>query len=135
MNIQDELDESPQINIVPMIDVIFAILTFFIMASLFLTRSEGLPVNLPKAETSQSQEQDRATVTIEASGQMFLDRQPIQVEQLSEELQLLKGDRSTLLVIIDADEEVNHGNVVAAMDQLRQVEGVTVGLSTTRPAP
>lgn len=135
MNIQDELDESPQINIVPMIDVIFAILTFFIMASLFLTRSEGLPVNLPKAETSQSQEQDRATVTIEASGQMFLDRQPIQVEQLSEQLQLLKGDRSTLLVVIDADEQVNHGNVVAAMDQLRQVEGVTVGLSTTRPAP
>lgn len=67
MNIPDDPDDSPQINIVPMIDVIFAILTFFIMASLFLTRSEGLPVNLPQAETAQSQNQNKITITIDCS--------------------------------------------------------------------
>lgn len=75
----DDLDIPPQINIVPMIDVIFAILTFFIMATLFLTRSEGLPVNLPSAQTATltNSRQQRLTITVDEQGQVFLDRIPI----------------------------------------------------------
>ncbi|HEY9301689.1 MAG TPA: biopolymer transporter ExbD, partial [Phormidium sp.] len=51
MRLPDEPDSIPQINIVPLIDVTFAILTFFIVSSLSLSKSEGLPVNLPKAST------------------------------------------------------------------------------------
>lgn len=51
----DEADIPPQINIVPMIDVIFAILTFFIMSTLFLGRFEGLAVSLPQAQTAKPQ--------------------------------------------------------------------------------
>ncbi len=54
MRLPDEPDMPSQINIVPMIDVIFAILTFFIMSTLYLTRSEGLPVNLPTASSARS---------------------------------------------------------------------------------
>ncbi|MEM7594128.1 MAG: biopolymer transporter ExbD, partial [Cyanobacteria bacterium P01_A01_bin.83] len=43
MHLPEELDQPPKINILPMIDVIFAILVFFIVSSLYLTRSEGLP--------------------------------------------------------------------------------------------
>lgn len=53
MQIHDnDLDDGFEINILPMIDVIFAILAFFIVSTLFLTRTEGLPVNLPEADTS-----------------------------------------------------------------------------------
>jgi biopolymer transport protein ExbD len=48
MRLPEEPDNPPQLNILPMIDVIFALLTFFILSTLSLTRSEGLPVNLPK---------------------------------------------------------------------------------------
>ena len=53
MRLPDEPELPAQINIVPMIDVIFAILTFFIMSTLYLHRSEGLPVNLPQAATAK----------------------------------------------------------------------------------
>lgn len=132
MNIPDDLEDSPQINIVPMIDVIFAILTFFIMASLFLTRSEGLPVNLPQAQTAQSQQQSKITVTIDERGDMFLDRQPVEVDDLANQVKAIIGDQKRL-VVINADANVEHGRVVAVMDQLRSLEGVTLGISARRP--
>ncbi|NJO73507.1 MAG: biopolymer transporter ExbD [Leptolyngbyaceae cyanobacterium RM1_406_9] len=132
MNIPEESDDIPQINIVPMIDVIFAILTFFIMSSLFLTRSEGLPVSLPQAQTAQSQQQSKITVTVDERGDVFLDSQPIQVEDLAEQVETLVGNQERL-VVINADEKVEHGQVIAVMDQLRSVEGVQLGVSTRRP--
>lgn len=133
MNIPEEPDDLPYINIVPMIDVVFAILTFFIMSSLFLSRSDGLPVNLPQAQTAQSQNQSKMTVTIDEQGNVFLDRQPIQVEDLAEQVKASVGKQQEQLVVINADKKVEHGQVIAVMDQLRSVEGVKLGISTRRP--
>lgn len=132
MNIPEEPDDLPIINIVPMIDVVFAILTFFIMSSLFLTKSEGLPVNLPQAQTAESQQESKITVTVDDEGDVFLDRQPIQVEELAEQVETLVGNQERL-VVINADAKVEHGQVIAVMDQLRSVEGVQLGISTRRP--
>lgn len=132
MNIPEEPDDLPYINIVPMIDVVFAILTFFIMSSLFLSRSEGLPVNLPQAQTAQSQQQSKITVTVDDQGNVFLDRQPIEVEDLAERVKPLIADQEQL-VVINADEKVEYRQVIAVMDQLRSVEGVKLGMSTRRP--
>ncbi|MEP1080174.1 biopolymer transporter ExbD [Leptolyngbya sp. PL-A3] len=93
MNIPDEFEKTPQINIVPMIDVIFAILTFFIMASLFLSRSEGLPVNLPKASTARSQQQSKIAITINESGQISLNRWTVALNELVSQIQTLTGTR------------------------------------------
>ncbi|NJR64575.1 MAG: biopolymer transporter ExbD [Leptolyngbyaceae cyanobacterium CRU_2_3] len=134
MNISEEdLDAIPPINIVPMIDVIFAILTFFIMSTLFLTRSEGLPVNLPKSATAEMQRQSRITVTIDAKDQVSLNRQPVQVNQLASRIKTVMGKQSQAVVVINADETVRHGQVIAVMDQVRKVNGATIGIATRRP--
>ena len=133
MNIPEESDDLPQINIVPMIDVVFAILTFFIMSSLFLTRSEGLPVNLPKATTAQSQEKIKMTVTVDDKGTVFLDRKPTPVKDLAKQVKSAMANQPEALVVINADEKVEHGQVIAVMDQLRTVEGAKLGISTRRP--
>ena len=52
MRLPDEIDTPGEINILPMIDIIFSILAFVIISTLSLTRSEGLPVDLPSAKTS-----------------------------------------------------------------------------------
>jgi biopolymer transport protein ExbD len=135
MNILDESDESPQVNIVPMIDVIFAILTFFIMASLFLTRAESLPVNLPQAQTAQSQQQNKITITIDESGNVFLDRQPIQVDDVATQIRASMDNQPEALVVINADETVEHGQVIAVMDAVRTVEGTKLGIATQPPQP
>jgi biopolymer transport protein ExbD len=132
MRLQDEPDIPAQINIVPMIDVIFAILTFFIMSSLFLTRSQGLPVNLPKAQTAQADKPAQVTVTIDKAGQLFLDKQPITIEQLEDSVKQKVQPEKQLMVVLNADEGVNHGEVVAVMDKVRRVEGAKLAIATQK---
>ena len=127
----DEPDIPAQINIVPMIDVIFAILTFFIMSSLSLTRSEGLPVNLPQASTGQLQQQNlKALVTVQANGQLFVNRNRVPLEQLTQQVSQLRGDQPEIVVIVNADESVDHGQVVEVMDELRKVRGAKLAIAT-----
>ena len=134
MRLPDEADLPAQINILPMIDVIFAILTFFIMSTLFLTRSEGLPVNLPTATTAtQQQIPMKITITVEENGVISVNKQPSTVDSLAEQLQTIIGANSEALVIINADEKVGHGQVVAIMDRVRQVKGAKLAISTQKP--
>ncbi|WP_413175031.1 ExbD/TolR family protein [Anabaena azotica] len=135
MRLPDEPDIPAQINIVPMIDVIFAILTFFIMSTLFLTRSEGLPVNLPKAATAKSQATAAPiTVTIDQGGKISLNREPINLNALPEKVRELMSNTSEVVVIINADENATHGQVVAVMDRVRQVEGAKLAIATMSDA-
>lgn len=133
MRLPEEPDMPPQINIVPMIDVIFALLTFFIMSSLSLTRSAGLPVNLPKATTAQTQSQSPIVVTVNQQGQLALNRQPAQLGDLQTRIRALMGNTRSALVVINADERVSHGQVIAVMDQLRQIPGVKLAIAAQRP--
>lgn len=134
MRLQDEPDLPAQINIVPMIDVIFAILTFFIMSTLFLTRSEGLPVNLPKAATAKQQQvPTKITVTVDDKKQISLNRKPVAINDLTQQVKALVGSNSEALVVINADEKVGYGEVVTVMDKVRQVEGVKLAIATQKP--
>jgi biopolymer transport protein ExbD len=128
----NEPEENFEINIVPMIDVIFAILAFFMVSSLSLTRSQGLPVNLPSAQTSEPKQTAQINVTIENDGDLFVDRQPIELAQLKATLTEKITPNSDSLVIINADEKVEHGKVVKVMDRLRQVPGATMAIAATK---
>ncbi|MDB9457863.1 biopolymer transporter ExbD [Dolichospermum circinale CS-1225] len=134
MRLPDEPDIPAQINIVPMIDVIFAILTFFIMSTLFLNRSEGLPVNLPKAGTAKTQSSATPiTVTIDSAGDVSLNRQPVTLDTLPARVQQLKGKNTEVVVIINADQSATHGQVVVVMDKVRQVPGAKLAIATQKP--
>lgn len=133
MRLPDDSEAPFQINIVPMIDVIFSILAFFIVSTLYLTRSEGLPVNLPTATTAETQLSAPINVTIDVDGNIALNRQPILLEQLANGVSQFIGTKSEVLVIINADENVRHGRVVSVMDSLRQVRGVKLAIATQRP--
>ncbi|HEY9885333.1 MAG TPA: biopolymer transporter ExbD [Thermosynechococcaceae cyanobacterium] len=128
----DEPEVASQINIVPMIDVIFAILTFFIMSTLFLGRFEGLAVNLPKAQSAKPQKTMRATVTVDKQGSLYLNKSPIQIEALSNSVRQLHEPGKDLVVVLNADGSVTHDRVVAVMDQIRQVEGAKMAIATKR---
>jgi biopolymer transport protein ExbD len=130
MRLPEEPDIPPQINIVPMIDVIFALLTFFIMSTLYLTRSTGLPVSLPRSSTSEAQSQGAIVVTIDQQGQILLNQQATLLSDLPTRISTLKGDKQQALVIINADERVSHGQVITVMDRLRSIPDVRLAIAT-----
>ncbi|AFZ09448.1 outer membrane transport energization protein ExbD [Oscillatoria nigro-viridis PCC 7112] len=133
MRLPDEPDSIPQINIVPMIDVVFAILTFLIVSSLSLSKSEGLPVNLPKASTSQVQDSPaKITVTIDARGKLMVDKKLVNLEQIESTVRQVMGSNPSSLIVLNADKSVNHGNVVEVMDRLRRIKGAKLGIATAK---
>ena len=115
-----------------LIDVLFAILTFFIITSLTLTRNEGLPVDLPTASTGKSQVQTKLVVSIDHQGSIALNRQPVKEIDLVVKIQAFIDRDGQTLVIIYADAHVEHGRVVAVMDRVRQIPGVKLAIATQR---
>jgi biopolymer transport protein ExbD len=133
MRLPDEPDNIAQINIVPMIDVVFAILTFLIVSSLSLSKSEGLPVNLPKASTSQVQDSPaKITVTIDDQGKLMVDKKLVNLDQIESTVREVMGSNQNSLIVLNADKSVNHGNVVEVMDRLRRIKGAKLGIATTK---
>ena len=133
MRLPDEPEMPSQINVVPMIDVIFAILTFFIISTLYLTRSQGLPVNLPTAGTAQSQTSTPIAITMDAKGNLALNRKSTKLAALASQVEALIPRGKEVVVILNADEQVTHGQVIAVMDRVRRVQGAKLAIATKQP--
>ena len=89
-------------TLVPLMDVVFAILTFFIMSTLYLTKSEGLIVNLPKASQSQQQQQTRVNITVLPNGVLALNKNMIPLDQLEPNVRsLMVATQQTVVIIND----------------------------------
>ena len=119
-------------TLVPLMDVVFAILTFFIMSTLYLTKSEGLIVHLPKASQSQQQQQTRVNITVLPNGTLALNKNIIPLDQLENNVRSLMLATQQTIVIINADKAVEHGNVVAVLDQVKKIDGVKIAIATKK---
>lgn len=132
MRLPEEPDLPPRIDILPMIDVIFAILVFFIVSSLYLTRSEGLPVNLPRASTTEVQKNQQITVSLDREGKLTINSKPTETEQLKTDLEQLMAKDGITTVIINADQTVEHGLVIDAIDQIRQIPSAQLAIAAKK---
>ncbi|MBD1845358.1 biopolymer transporter ExbD [Cyanobacteria bacterium FACHB-63] len=133
MRLPEEPDLPPQIYLAPLIDVVFALLTFFIMSTLFLTRSQGLPVSLPRAVTAESQKTAQIVVTINPKGEIAVDKKPIVIDTLPATVREILSRNRQAVVVINADERVSHGQVITVMDRLRAIPGIRLGIATRQP--
>ncbi|MBO0351295.1 biopolymer transporter ExbD [Phormidium pseudopriestleyi FRX01] len=134
MRLPDEPESQAQINIVPMIDVIFSILAFFIISSMFLSKSEGLPVNLPQASTATVQtETVKLTISIDAEGMLMLDEQAVTLGDLEQAVRDRMKAEPISVVVLKADKTVEHGQVVEVMDRVRRIEGAKLAIAAEKP--
>jgi len=129
---EDLSDQPIEIkNVVPLLDVLFALLTFFVLSSLFLNRTEGLPVDLPKAQSGAMQRTPaRATISINEKTEVFLNQQKIGITEVSDRVKQLLEPNQDLIVVLNADRTVQHGDVIQVMDQLRQIPRVKMAIAT-----
>jgi biopolymer transport protein ExbD len=122
-----------RIEIIPMIDVIFFLLVFFMISTLSMTVNRGLPVNLPTAATSQKDLRENLNLTMTQDGELFLNRELITLQDLSPRVKEALAAEPELMVIINADGEVRHSAVVHVMDELRE-SGVSRLAIAVKPA-
>jgi biopolymer transport protein ExbD len=120
-----------RIEIIPMIDTVFFLLVFFMMASLAMTVYRGLPVTLPKAATGQ-RVPDQVMVTVTADGRVSFNREEVSIERLHTLFEAGVRQNPALTAVINADEAARHGLVVEVMDGARRA-GVTSLAIAIRP--
>lgn len=121
-----------KIEIIPMIDTMFFLLVFFMLSSLAESRLLGININLPKASTSATESKVNLTITIPANEEIFVNNQRAALAAIPGLLQQDAGAAgvASQTVVINADMNVPHGLVVAAMDQARIAGAVHFAIAT-----
>ena len=126
----DYEEDIPQINILPMIDIIFVILSFFIISSLYFVRLETIPVNLPNAETSNQEKNKVIVITLDLEDRIFIDEKLSDISLIKDEILLKTKNNKNQKVIIRADKDIKYGNVISIIDILRKLDDIKIGVST-----
>ena len=124
-----------RIEIIPLIDIIFFLLATFVMVSLSMVKNRGIHVNLPSASTGTPQEPgDFATISINAAGGLFFNKQAVTPAQLGDDLKQLLASDADPRVFINGDTKAEFGAAIAVLDQVRGL-GITKVAIETQPAP
>ena len=120
MRLQRRSLKKARIEIIPMIDTIFFLLVFFMISTLSMARFRGVQVNLPKAASGSQASSESVTITLTKEGQLFLNKEEVGRESLLQSLRQQLEKNPELLVIVNADDGVQHGKAVEIMDEARQ---------------
>jgi len=120
------------INVTPLVDVMLVLLIIMMLVAPML--EQGVSVKLPKAAnaTDKPQSQDQTIVAIAANKGMYVNAKPVPEAELGTKVSELLEGKTEKIVIIRADEDVEYGAVMAAMDQLQHAGIENVGLITER---
>ena len=118
------LKKKSSINIIPMIDVIFFLLVFFMLFTTFRTTPEGIEMQLPKAVTATEQSSQNFVVQIDSDGNYYYQDQSLELNQIISEAEVVNNDYDNLTIVISADRNTRYENVVSLMDGMRNV-GIT----------
>ena len=132
MYFKEDNKSENQINILPMIDIIFAILSFFIISSLFLTRIDSIKVNLPKSSTAVREKNRPQIITVDNNEKIYFKSNEISLKNISALIRKNIENLEEPLVILRADTSVKYGLIVNLLDELRKIENLKVGISTEK---
>lgn len=126
--------KKARIEIIPMIDTMFFLLVFFMLASLAMTQQYGLPVSLPHAASAHEEIRQVVTLTLTKDGGLFYNKE--QIGSPADAVQRLSHENNGQVqpsVIINADRGVEHGRVVELLDSIRQSGIIKVAIAV-KPA-
>jgi biopolymer transport protein ExbD len=137
MNIGSNQKEQLEVNITPLIDVVFLLLIFFMVSTTFERESE-IEIMLPEATaTEKTTDEFVLQITIDKEGTYYINHQRVintKLETLMKAMQQVAGDRKDPPIVLSADAKTPHQAVVTAMDAARRLGFVHLNFATTRSA-
>ena len=112
-------DEEADINLAPMLDIVFIMLIFFVVTTSFVKES-GIDVNRPAAQTTEQHDRGSILIAIAANGEIWIDRRPVDIRSVRAVVERLKAANPEGTVIIQGDRAAPIGLLVEVMDQVRK---------------
>ena len=120
----------PQLMLSPMIDMIFLLLVFFIVSTMYMSELRSIPIRLPSAKNSETLKKSNFTVSIKKDASLYLEETPIELEQLIHTVKIENEKNPEFSIMIRAEEEVGYKAVITVIDELRGAGVSRLGLAT-----
>ena len=111
--------KEPTIMIIPMIDIVFFLLVFFMVGTLYMNTEQQIPLNLPSASTSTAKSIEPITITLTTSHKLYIDNREISPDRLSQEVQAIVQITPRQAFVIRAAKDVYYNEVIALLDMLK----------------
>jgi len=132
MKFKRRLEARAGVDLVPMIDVVFQLILFFLVSTTFAVLP-GIELELPVSSTAESTRTNGITITVARDGLLYVNSEEVAPDGLDEALSSIAvdGAREKVLVNLEADATVPNGRIVEIVDSLRRTGFVGVNLRTT----
>lgn len=121
---------TPEIMLSPMIDMIFLLLVFFIISTMYMSEVKTIPICLPVAQHSENVSKSNFNVSIKKDGSIYLDEQKIELDMLVANAATESKRDSSFSVIIRAEGDADYKTVIQLMDKLKGAGVTRFGLAT-----
>lgn len=129
---QAQVEEESEINITPMLDVVFIMLIFFIVTATFV-KEAGIEVNRPDAATATKAENANILIAIGANNDIWIDRRMIDIRSVRPNIERLHAENPQGSVVIQADKESKTDTLIQVMDAARQAGVFNVSIAANEP--
>ena len=127
---QLDVDKKPKIMIIPMIDIIFFLLVFFMMSMLTMVVQKSISLNLPQTVTSKLDIEKALPVAVTSDGHIYGEQEKIPRETFRRRMEIEKNRNPNLSIVLRADTKSEHGDFVFVLDQLKSVGISKIGIAT-----
>jgi len=126
-----EVEDDIDLNITPMLDIVFIILIFFVVSTSFVKES-GVDVSRPSASTAERKERGNIMIGITADNTVWIDRRQVDIRAVRANIERLHAENPEGAVVIQADRDARTGVLVQVLDQSRLagVDDVSIAAST-----
>lgn len=110
---------KPEVMIIPMIDIMFFLLVFFMISTLYMVDMKTVSVNLPQASHAETQTTVNYLVTMKKDGSLWLEDKEITKEELLKKAQAEQRRNPQFSVVLRADQGLDYGKVIALLDEMK----------------
>lgn len=121
---------KPELVIIPMIDIMFFLLVFFMLSTMYMVELKTIPVKLPQATSASVDSKTTFAVTLKKDGAIFLGDKKTDINSLLIQSKLEQDKNSNFAIVIRADKDIDYGRVIGFMDKLKEAGITRFGLAT-----
>ena len=125
-----KVKQPPSLMLSPMIDMIFLLLVFFIVSTMYMSEVKTISLALPMAKYSETLKKSNFTVSLKKDGTLYLEDAPIELAPLLDRVKEEAKSNTAFSVTIRADEEASYKHVIALIDALKGAGVTNLGLAT-----
>ena len=125
-------ERKPKLMIIPMIDIIFFLLVFFMLSTLYMVEQRAISFNLPQTTTYQAETGNNVNISVLPNGKIMFDKEEVPLNLIRNRAVTEFQKDNTIVFVLYADENIPYKNVVTVLDELKSAKVSKIALATKR---